>query len=407
MVSRSLQQPYGSWKSPVTADVIAADTVGLSSVWLDGNDVYWSELRGAEGGRNAIVRYAAPGLEDMLPPPYSARSRVNEYGGGAFTVADGVIYFVNNADQRIYRLTPPAAPVAITPADARRYADLVVDRARERVLAVCEDHRASGAPAQSIVAVDARNSSAPVTLASGRDFYAAPRLSPDGRRLAFLAWDHPNMPWDGTDLYVADIDAAGALEHVQQVAGGPDESVVQPVFAPDGALYFVSDRSGWWNLYRCGAGVIDPLWPRSAEFGGPPWVFGLSTYAFAGNSRIVCACNENGAWRLGLLELAGGASRTLPLPYTDIGYVQASGERAVFIGAGRRRCRRSSSSILPPIERVCCGHRRRSIWTSVIFPSPPRSIMRPEAGSGRMRFSIVRRIATSWQRPASTRRLSS
>lgn len=329
--------PFGSWVSPITADLIAAETVALSSVWLDGENLYWSELRGAEGGRNAIVRRTRGGIADVLPREYSARTRVNEYGGGAYTVVDGVVYFVNDADQRIYRCAPPAAPVAITPPDARRYADLAFDRRRQRVLAVCEDHRVAGEPPQSIVAVSADGSALPVTLASGRDFYAAPRISPDGRYAAFLAWDHPNMPWDSTDLFLAKFAEGGLLECMRCVAGGPDESIVQPKFAPDGALYFVSDRTGWWNLYRLhseNVERIDTLLPKDAEFAGPPWVFGLSTYAFVSGDRVVCACNERGVWRLGILHLADGAWRLLDTPFTDVGYVGASRARAVCLAAG-------------------------------------------------------------------------
>ena len=324
--------PYGSWTSPVTAELIVADTVGFNGVWLDGGDVYWSEQRPSEGGRNVVVRRTADGaIEDVLPPPYSARSRVNEYGGGAVAIADGIVYFTNNADQRVYALAPGHAPRALTPADGRRYADLVVDRARRRILAVCEDHRPAGEPVQSLVAIPIEGGREPRTLAAGRDFYAAPRLSPDGRRLAFLAWDHPNMPWDGCTLHVAALDEAGNVASEQQVAGGARESVFAPAFSPEGVLHFVSDRSGWWNLYREDRG--EPLAPMAAEFGAPQWVLGLSTYAFAG-PHIVCAFNERGTWRLGLFDRVHGTWRALALPYSDIGYVQADDARAVFVAAG-------------------------------------------------------------------------
>jgi dipeptidyl aminopeptidase/acylaminoacyl peptidase len=327
-------QPYGSWRSPITAELIAAESIGLSGIWLDRDDVYWSELRGAEGGRNAIVRWTAGSIHDVLPLPYSARSRVNEYGGGAFTVANGVVYFVNNADQRIYRMQPPSMPAPITPPDARRYADLIVDRARWRVLAVCEDHRAGGEPVHSLVAASADGLTEPVTLVSGRDFYAAPRLSPDGRSAAFLAWDHPNMPWDGVDLYAATVTDAGTFAEIHRVAGGAEESIVQPSFAPDGTLHFISDRSGWWNLYRYRAGAIEPLLLRAAEFAAAPWQFGLSTYAFAARDRIVAAFSERGTWRFNVREGTTGAWRSVALRYTDIQYVQADGDRSVFLGAG-------------------------------------------------------------------------
>lgn len=327
-------QPYGSWQSPITADLIAAGTVGLSGICWDGDDLYWTELRGAEGGRNAIVRRTARGIEDALPLPFSARSRVNEYGGGAFTVADGVIYFVNNADQRIYVLRSGAAPEAITPAEKRRYADLVVDHRRQRVIAVCEDHGTAGEPAQSIVAVDISGAAPPFTLASGHDFYAVPRLSPDGDSIAFLAWDHPHMPWDGTVLYIARFSRDGLLQPPRPIAGSETESVVQPRFAPDGDLYFISDRSDWWNLYRYRDGAVTPVWPKNAEFTTPLWVFGLSTYAFVSGNRLACAHNERGMWRLAVLDLESARSRSVAIPHNDISSVQSSGRRVAFLGAG-------------------------------------------------------------------------
>jgi dipeptidyl aminopeptidase/acylaminoacyl peptidase len=381
MSSRSVL-PYGSWASPISADLIAAHTRGFGGIRLDGEDVYWSEQRGAEAGRNVMVRAGAGDVVDVLPAPYNARSRVNEYGGGAFTVADGVIYFVHHADQRIYRLEPTSAPVSITPADARRYADLVVDHARGRVLAVCEDHRADGEPRQTLVAVDARGSAPPVTLASGRDFYAAPRLSHDGRQLAFLAWDHPNMPWDGTELLLAQLDTRGAPERVQQVAGGQNESIVQPSFSPDDELHFVSDRTDWWNLYRYRGDTVEALAPSAAEFSGPPWVFGLSSYGFVSGGRIVCAVNERGTWRLGVLENAAARWRDLDLPYTDIAYVQASGERVVFVGA--------DPQTLPAIVdldiatgRLTVPRRSTTFAVEADYVSAPRTIEYPTAGGAR------------------------
>jgi len=326
---------YGSWTSPITADLIVAETVGFGGVWVDGGDIYWSELRPAEGGRNAIVRRTVEGdVQELLPVPYSARTRVNEYGGGAAAVADGVIYFAHDTDQRVYRLEPGSMPVPITPADSRRYADLIVDRGRRRVLAVCEDHRADGEPLHSIVAIDAGGAGAPRTLASGRDFYAAPRLSRDGRRLAFLAWDHPNMPWDGTELFLTDCEDNGGIGNARCIAGAADESICQPAFAPDGTLYFVSDRSGWWNLYRCRAGDVESLLPLCVEFGGPHWAFGLARYDFASPRSIVCTYNDRGSWRLGTLDVETRHWHRVPTSYTDISFVQATDQAAVFVAAG-------------------------------------------------------------------------
>lgn len=325
--------PCGTWRSPITAELIVTGTVGLGQIVLDGHDVYLGESRPAEGGRSAIVRVAHHGrAEEVLPTPFDARSRVHEYGGGAFTVARDVVYFVNYADQRVYRKFPGGAPQPLTSEDRRRYADFVVDAARHRLLAVCEDHRAGGEPLNSLVAIGLADGKV-CALAEGADFYSTPRLSADGCRLAWLAWNHPSLPWDGTELWLAVVREDGALAEARCIAGGPQESVFQPEFGPDGALYFVSDRSGWWNLYRWAGGTVEPLVPWQAEFGLPQWVFGLSTYGFASKHELVCASCREGVWQLAVLDLTTRRLVPIETPYTEIGFVRAAAGCAYFIGA--------------------------------------------------------------------------
>jgi dipeptidyl aminopeptidase/acylaminoacyl peptidase len=325
--------PYGSWKSPITTDRAAGSAVGLGQIVIDGSDVWWNEMRPAEGGRYVIQRWRAGNTDEILPAPYSTRTRAHEYGGGAFAVADGIPYFSNDRDQRLYRVVPGALPQPITPEGSRRYADGVIDRRRRRMICVREDHSAGGEPVNTIVAVDLEGRGEPRVLLSGRDFYASPRLGPDGRQLAWLSWNHPDMPWDGTELWLADLDADGLPANPRRVAGGREESVFQPQFAPDSTLYFVSDRNDWWNLYRLRQGHVEPLAPMQAEFGLPQWIFGMSTYAFDSARRLVCAFNREAAWRLAVLDTKTLELEEIETPFSDISHVMAGHGMAVFVGA--------------------------------------------------------------------------
>jgi len=303
--------------------------VGLAEVVTDGRDVYWLESRPGEGGRNAIVFQRPDGrTEEVTPQPFNARTRVHEYGGGGFTVGEGTVYFSNFADQRIYRRAPGGEPVPLTPETGRRYADMVVDQDRRRLIAVREDH-AGHEPANEIVGIDLASGEERM-LVSGNEFYSSPRLSPDGRRLVWLTWDHPNMPWDGTELMACDLGADGLPGNVARVAGGQDESIFQPEYSPGGTLHFVSDRTGWWNLYRCRERRVEPLCEREAEFGLPQWIFGMSTYAFVSPGRIVCSYTERGSSHLAILDTETRELEPLETPYSSIAYVRADDAGSVI-----------------------------------------------------------------------------
>ena len=342
--------PYGSWKSPITADLIVASTIGLGQIALDGQDVYWIEGRPTEAGRSVIVRRTPDGkTTDVTPSPFNVRTRVHEYGGGAFAVKDGTIYFSNFADQRLYQQTLDSEPQPLTPAADRRYADAVIDQQRGRIICVCEDHTGEvHEPVNTLVSISLKNGSDIQLLASGSDFYSSPRLSPNNSQLAWLSWNHPNMPWDGTQLWVAQIKEDGSLAEAECVAGGVDESIFQPEWSPDGILHFVSDRTGWWNLYRwqpptppnallvrggAAGGGIEPLCEMAAEFGLPQWVFGMSTYGFESANRIICTYTQNGSWQLASLDTQTKQLEAIATPYTDISSLQVTSGRAVFIGA--------------------------------------------------------------------------
>jgi len=346
--------PYGSWASPIAAQTLVAGAVGLGDIALDGDDIYWSESRPQEGGRVVVVRRGADGATaDVTPPLFSARTRVHEYGGGAYAIARGTVVFSNDGDGRLYHQPVGGKPIPLTPEPptpeppaprALRYADLVVDSARDRVIVVREDHTVVGRePVNTLVSIALGSGGgaslipgddAGTVLAEGADFYASPALSSDGAQLAWLSWDHPNMPWDGTELWVAEVGAGGWLGTPELVAGGPAESIFQPQWSPDGVLHYVSDRTGWWNLYRWRDGHSEALLPMEAEFGLPQWVFGQSTYGFAGVGRLVCVYATAGMWRLTSLDTATGNLAPFDIPYTAIDGLRVSSDGyAYFVGA--------------------------------------------------------------------------
>ncbi len=326
--------PYGSWRSPITAQMLVAGHVRFGNMCLDGEVLYWIEGRPEEGGRCAIVRRTASGAtKDVLPAPYSVRTLVHEYGGGALAASAGTVYFVNYDDQRIWRLTPGGSPEPLTAAGAVRFADLVHDQSRRRLVSVCEDHTNEGSEAVNrIVAVDLDNGRV-TPLVEGADFYSTPRVSPDGRRLAWLGWNHPNMPWDGSQLLVAEFQPDGSLAEPRLVAGGDDESIFQPAWAPDGTLYFVSDRSDWWNLYVERDGQVSAVLPMEAEFGEPQWVFGMVTYGFEPDGRIVARFTSQGEWRIVRIDPQSGRHETLDLSYRVVSNLAVRGGRAFAVVA--------------------------------------------------------------------------
>jgi dipeptidyl aminopeptidase/acylaminoacyl peptidase len=373
--------PYGSWKSPIDADLVASAGVGLQQVRIDGEDIYWIEARPQEGGRKVVVRRTPDGtLEDATPPPFNARTRVHEYGGGDYAVHNGTVYFSNFADQRIYKNRPGEQPLPLTPSGSFRYADAVIAPRQKLLICVREDHSVSGEPVNSLVGVDLDGGTAVRILVSGSDFYASPRLSPDGSKLAWLSWNHPNMPWDGTELWIADIAGDGSLSRAVKVAGGDSESIFQPEWSPDGSIYFVSDRTGWWNLYRLTNGKVEPLHPMDAEFGKPQWTFGQSTYAFDSARWIVCAYIQYGAARLGLLDVDDGSLEEIELPFTALSEVHTKSDQVLLI-AGSSAEPLSVVSYSRTTRASKIFRRSSSIAIDPGFLSTPEEIKFPTAGN--------------------------
>lgn len=339
--------PYGTWKSPITSDLIVAGSLRLGEIRLAADTIYWSEGRPTEAGRSVVVRRLSTGsIADITPAaPFNVRTRVHEYGGGAYTVTNDAVYFANFADQRLYRqsirLEGATAPEPITPEAAFRYADMVVDSPRHRLIGVREDHTANDhEPTNTIVAIDLSTSlDGGQILVSGSDFYSSPRLSPDGSRLCWLSWNHPYMPWDSTELWVAAVQPDGSLAAAQRIAGGPRESVFQPEWSPDGVLYFVSDRSNWWNLYRWHSATneIQPVCPKAAEFGLPQWVFDMTTYGFESAESLICTYIENGVQYLSRIHTQTLELQDIPTPYSAISSLKVGAGFAVFIGGATDR----------------------------------------------------------------------
>ena len=322
--------PYGSWPTPITSELVVRAAARLGEVAVDGDDVWWSESRPTEGGRSVIVRRSADGtVTDVLPPPWNARTRVHEYGGGAWTVSDGTLWFTELTDQRLYRLDPgDDTPVAVTPEPAVpagvRHADLRV--LPDALLAVRETHAEGDRPADVVDEIVRLRADGPEVLVTGPDFVSDPRLAPDGVTLSWLQWNHPDMPWDAAQLVVR---AADGTEHV--LAGGPGESVVQPVWGEDLSLWWCSDRTDFWSLYRKrpheGPELVVDV---GGDIAGPQWVFGQSRFALLADGRVVFAYGRAGADRLAVLDADGGV-RELDVPFSVFRYLTAQGTSVVCV----------------------------------------------------------------------------
>jgi dipeptidyl aminopeptidase/acylaminoacyl peptidase len=322
--------PYGSWPSAISSSLLTSGSVSLGQLAISQDRVYWSEGRPLESGRVVVVRDGA----DVTPPGFNARTLAHEYGGGACVVHSDVVFFCNFSDQRLYRQKRDSLPEAITPEPpspgSHRYADLCVAPDGSMLVCVRERHEADNQTINELVMLAADGSREPQIVADGHDFYSSPRISPDGRGLLWLTWDHPNMPWDGTELWVAEFDSVRGISQVKKIAGGATESIFQPEWSPAGVVHYVSDRTGWWNLYS-GRG---PLAPMDAEFGLPQWVFGLSRYGFLGADRIACIYSKDGLDYLAILHSRTGALESLPLPYTSYADLCTDGNSKLCVIAG-------------------------------------------------------------------------
>ena len=315
------QAPYGTWRSPIAAADLARSAIALNYLQMAGEAPHWVESRPAEGGRYVIVTPAANGeMKELTPQGFNVRTRVHEYGGTPYALSGGAIYFSNFSDQRLYVQRPGEAPAALTP-EGYRYADYEPDKAGARLFCVREDHTGSGEPKNAIVALDTATGGAGTVLFGSSDFVAYPRVSPDGRRMAWITWNHPDMPWDATTLYVADLTTEG-LSHVTAIAGGARESVMEPRWDVAGDLYFLSDRSNWWNLYRYADKRVETVFSIEAELGSPLWTLGQANYALTGDGRAIVRYGVDARDKIGVVSLGSGKLTPLDLPFVGLSNLQ-------------------------------------------------------------------------------------
>jgi dipeptidyl aminopeptidase/acylaminoacyl peptidase len=384
------EAPYGAWKSPVSAAMIAGQSLRFQDLLTDGTEIYWTESRPTERGRYALVRCGREGRPTDMPgsADYSVRSLVNAYGGGAFTIGGGAAYFVNyrsggsDTDQRLYRLAAEGGAFALTPETGGQvcYGDLAFDTGRDRLLAVQQDStrlNPSGQPMQTLVGVDAEAGGVPQTLHQGNDFYASPCLSPNGTQLAWLTWNYPNMPWDATELWLAEVDADGMLQNARIIAGNGDEAIFQPQWSPDGVLYFCTDRNNWWNLYRwTGAAVT----AEPAEIGRPLWNLGMSNYAFLSEQEIVCGVCADGLWRLCRVDTRSGSLTDLDADWSDVSHIRAAAGEIVCLAGGPTLTRSVITLDAATGEKRIL--RSSSVLPDTLLPSlsPPTAISFPTTG---------------------------
>jgi dipeptidyl aminopeptidase/acylaminoacyl peptidase len=326
---------YGTWRYPLTGDFVAGRSRRAGELQWSNGHLFWLETRPEEQGRQTLMCSAAGSApRELLPTPWSARSTVHEYGGGSYCVSADQVFFVNGADQQIYQLLLATGSISsLTSSPGCRYADLQFDARRQRLIAVCEDHRGDGEPQNRLVTVDMHG--AQQVLEDAWDFVSSPRLSPDGTALVYLTWRHPYMPWDSTWLWRRTIDDMGNLGEAILVAGGEGESVTQPQWSPKGELFWISDKSGWWNLYCEGRAIL----PMEAEFAPPQWVFGQSTYGFPDADALLAACNREGEWQL--LQLSRShdqwQSTSVDLNLNQISHIACAPGRSALLGSGPKR----------------------------------------------------------------------
>lgn len=329
-----LTRPYGSWPSPISAEAVSQQAINPVELSLDDQQLYWLQACPAEGGRNTVMQLDHHGqAHSVLPAPYNCRSRVHEYGGGAYAVYQNTLYFCEFRDHQLYSMTigQPDSLRQLSNQPLCRFGAISIDPHRGKLLAVAEQH-GEGEPVNSLVSIAITGDQPLQTLHCGEDFYAGAQLSRTGNQLSWVSWSHPAMPWQSSRLWLADITEDGSLSNPRPVAGGEQESICQPRWSATGELYFISDRSGWWNLYRWRDGSVQALFPKPADFAVPQWVFGQSNYALLADGRLIASYCQQGYWQLMTLDCNTGDYHQLNGDYVHLSQVQSDGQAGYFIG---------------------------------------------------------------------------
>ena len=373
--------PYGTWTSPITSESLVQESIGLGDIFTNYEQPYWLEMRPSENGRYVLVTMNNDNeVVDLTPAPYNVRSRVHEYGGGSFTLSKNSIYFSNFTDQRIYRIEGDGGNILpITSDDENhRYADFKIHEKLNRLIAVKESHHHDIEPSNSLVAIDCNGSYLEKTLASGADFYSSPVTSPDETKLAWIQWNHPNMPWDSTELWTANIHENGELSDLVKVAGYREESICQPLWSPKNELHYVSDISGWWNLYQYHNGTHINLTPFEGEVSQAQWGLGSYYYGFRSENLIIYTINKKGVWSLHEINLKSNTSKTITTPFNEINRsgIKVCGDK-LLLGAGSGNTpysiylgdQSNNFSVIRSSETINIGQEYISLPENIEFPT--------------------------------------
>jgi len=355
--------PSGSWPSAISADLVAGKSPRYSEPCIHQYEskerIFWLETQAHEKGRVAIMCHEEGNTRCVLPAPLNCRSKVHEYGGGCYCIDGNQLFFVLADDQRIYKADisqEQFIPEALTPEEGGlRFSDLIFDSQHKRIIAVCEDHANEGEPKNTLVSIPIDASLQVDVLAQGEDFYAYPRLDPTGTLLCWISWNHPNMPWGTTKLWLAEINHLGLLENKKHLVPQETASIFQPNWSPDGDLYYVSDINNWWNIYQLPKQELLSNKPTpkaitnlNAEFATPLWVFRMQTYDFLDSETLLTSFTQNGRWQLGKVFLPTKKLEKLDTKFDDISSINANKGSSVFIGANAN----TASGIIKNIHKT-------------------------------------------------------